>query len=297
MNGKGELIQGALREGVELILHHHPRFRGKEGEIGQHVDPARIRHGVKNIEAYIAALEQKEKRQFTSEERAQITYNQLVTYVASGSAFDGAGKELVLRQSLEERARKGPRMFEARTHLKGEQYLDQVTVAFRQLYQMFKSGDYAERMPELARAVTTVYDQGFLSPAADLLRHYGLIDGKRYALLKKNIHTKVKQGVEETTRGMEQYGIEQPAEEQLPTNTGGKVTAVALGAVGVGTMVFSSMRFTGSAVGVSFGTTLLPLAGILLCVAAWLVLGQIRRSGPPLDIPYGKRHRSHRKKR
>jgi hypothetical protein len=257
-------------------LQKHPRFRGQQQAVTQHIDPGRVKNGLKSIEQYILQLEVKNGKQFTDQERAQMLYDGVANYVASGGAFDEDGKEIILRKSLEERAKKGPRRLEARDELKGEQYLERVTVAFRELYDRFKQGDYGQHMPEVAKAVTTVYNMGFLGPALGLMRQYGLINQKRYALIKKNIIRKARKAVEETTQKMEEY----ISDEKVDYRSTGHGRAVAAGLVvaGLGVMFFSGARTTGGVVGSSLPELLLPFSGVLLCVAAWLLLGKARRS-------------------
>lgn len=274
-----DLVKGAVSEGIEAILQKHPRFKGQQQVVAQHVDPQRLKNGLRTIEQYIIQLENTSGKRFSDEKRAQILYDGVANYVASGGAFDDDGKEIILRKSLEERSKKGPRRWEAQNELKGEQYLERVTTAFRELYDRFKSGDYAQHMPEVARAVTTVYKLGFLGPALDIMRQYGLINPKRYDIIKKNIVKKAQAAVEETTKGMENYS---QAEEQRPNQTSyqgnGREFAVGLGIVGLGIMFFSGARTTGGVVGSSLPEMLLPFSGVLLCAAAWLLLGKVRKS-------------------
>ncbi|MBM3233226.1 hypothetical protein FJZ18_03610 [Candidatus Pacearchaeota archaeon] len=271
-----DLVQGAISEGIEAILQRHPRFRGMQQAVTQHVDPQRLKNGLRGIEQYIIQLESKRGKEFSDQERAQMLYNGVVNYVASGGAFDDDGKEIILRKSLEERAKKGPRSWEAQRELKGEQYLEKVTVAFRELYDRFKQGDYVQHMPEVAKAVTTVYNMGFLGPALDLMKQYGLIDRKRYALIKKNIIKRTERAVEETTQKMEEYSSgEQP---NYGSAGHGRAVAAGLGLAGLGVMLFSGTRATGGVIGGSFSELLLPFSGVLLLVASWLLLGKVRRS-------------------
>lgn len=203
--GEEELVQEAVAEGIELILHDRPRFRDREQVIASHIKQKYLRHGISVVEGEILKLEEKRGGPFSAKERAEKFYTGLANYVAGGGAFDQEGKNLILRESLEERARRSPRSLDAQI-LKGEKRLEQAGEAFRRMYDHFKSGDYAQHMPEVAQAVTTVYKLGFLSSALDLMKQYGLIDDARYALIKKSIHDKAGRGIKETEEGIARHG-------------------------------------------------------------------------------------------
>ncbi len=293
------LIQSAVAQGIEAIVRKHPHLKEQGQRIADHVDSERIRESVSGIEQYIRLEEENREKPFSPEERTHLIHRGLAEYVASGAVLDDTGKELFLRESLENRAKRGPRKWDAREELKGEQHLQKVGVAFRELYEMFKTGDYAQHMPDVARAVATVRNLGFLSPALNLMRHYGLIDKNRYKFIKKNILTKVAGSVKETENAMARYSAaeQEPSQEYasrqhhsdqysrakekkvVPFPAGlEKIAAVVLGIAGIVVMLFSGTRFTGGAIGVSSGAQLLPLAGIFLCVAAWLLFVKMRRS-------------------
>jgi len=138
--------------------------------------------------------------------------------------------------------------------LESEKYLDNVMAAFQDLYSLFKTGDYAQRMPEVADAVSTVYDMGFLDPAVDILKHRGLIDGKRYGIIKSSIREKTKHGIEKTVSGMEQYAIYQ------------KVAAAFLGIFGIGILIGFGTKITGGAIGVNESNVAGAVAGLMLLI-------------------------------
>lgn len=198
------VIENALAQGVEAFVKRHPQLKDQRHRIQDHIDLQRFREGAQGIEEYLQQEEQKLGKAVSPQEHLKRLHQGLVDYVVAGRALDDDGKEILLLDSLEHRAMKGPRALEARTQLKGERYLQKVGVAFRELYEMFKSGDYAQHMPEVARAVVTVRNLGFLSPALDVMRHYGLINDKRYAFLKKNIFERVEKGTDDVNTAMEQ---------------------------------------------------------------------------------------------
>lgn len=258
------VIDDAIEGGIEAILQQHPRFKDNQDYILGHIDRKRLKEGIGRLEAGIYEEEKRSKKQFSDEEKKALLYHGLANYVASGGAFDDIGKEVILKNSLEEKAKRG--WFSglwARRILEGEKYLDKVLDAFKNLYALLKSGDYAQRMPEVAQAVTTVYDMGFLDSAVDVLKQYSLIDGRKYEMLKHSIHEKAKAYVKETEKGVEKY-------------TQHKVAATIFGIIGIFIILISGAGVTGAVIGgikgniigALLGTTLLCVSGLLSFVRA-----------------------------
>ena len=255
---QGVNIDDAIHEGIEAIVHDHPRFKDNEDYILRHVDKRRLREGVTHIQKGIHEEERRRKRQFSDEERTSFLYHGLANHVASGGAFDDVGKEVILRKGLEEKARKGWFGAPARRILEGEKYLDNVLDAFRNLYALLKSGDYAQRMPEVAQAVATVYDMGFLDSAVDVLGHYGLIDNRKYQMLKHSIVEKAKTGAKEVEKGVEKYSQH-------------KAAAIIFGISGVALVLISGTGITGAVIGGIKGNIIGALSrAFLLGVSALL---------------------------
>jgi len=221
----GQVVNSAIQEGVDAIIDKHPRFADQEELLVSHLDKNKLN---KYLSDYIEDSNgvinlQKLTEKFTG-------------YVASGELFNKQGKELVLRESWGKEARKwwgGS----AREILKGEQYLDQTMASFRDLYKLFKTGDYAERMPKLAQAVSTVYDMGFADAAVNVLYENGVMNKTNYKIFKKAITERAKEGVEYTKQSLAEYLVPE------------KVAAVVLGILGIGVLL-SSNGFTGAVVGV-----------------------------------------------
>ncbi|MDP7521185.1 MAG: hypothetical protein QF567_03040 [Candidatus Pacearchaeota archaeon] len=249
---ESDIINSAIQEGISEIIEHHPKFKENQEYIARHIDNKRLNKKVGEIYKNI----EKNQEQLSHEERITYLYKELTNYVASGSAFDDLGKEVILKKGLEEKAKSGFfRGFGARRELKGEKYLDNVVESFQDLYALFKKGDYAQRMPELAKAVTTVYDMNFLDPAVDILKHYGLIDKQKYNLMKKSIRQKTTKEAGNIVGGIEKYLTPQ------------KVAVSILGIFGVGLLISSGMNITGGVIGnLSSGTTGL-IGGFLFLIS------------------------------
>jgi len=149
----------------------------------------------------------------------------------------------------------------ARRKLKGEKYLDNVMASFQDLYTLFKNGDYAQRMPELTKAVTTVNDMGFLDPAVDILNSYGLIDDRKYNTLKGSIRKRTKESVETAVKGIGSYASGQAYQ---------KAAAFILGIFGVVTLLASGTGITGNVIGNLSNSSFSLIGGGFVLVAVIL---------------------------
>ena len=232
------IINNAIEQGIDVILELHPRFKENQNYILRHIDKKKLNEKIEKI------YENTRERGWSNEKKLEYIRKELTDYVATGAAFDEAGKEVILKSGLEEKARSGLfRGWSARRRLEGEKYLDNVIVAFQDLYSLFKTGEYAENMPEVADAVTTVYEMGFLDPAVDVLKHYNLISPKKYKVLKGSIREKTEEGIGRAMSGIEKYATHK------------KVAAFILGILGILVLISSGIRITGNVVGNLSNTT------------------------------------------
>lgn len=257
---ESQIINSAIEEGVNIITEHHPRFKENQEYILRHIDNKKLNTKVKEI------YEKVRDKQLSDEKKLEYVHTELTDYVATGSAFDEAGKEIILKNGLEEKAQSGffKGLFAKRT-LGGEKYLDNTIEAFQDLYTLFKTGDYAQRMPEVAEAVTTVHDMGFLDSAITSLKHYGVIDKRNYGALKKSVIKRAKQGAQEVVGGIEKYATYQ------------KAAASVLGIFGIGLLILSGVKMTGAVIGnFSSGITGL-IGGFLILISLILFLKSFKK--------------------
>ena len=63
------LIDGAIEEGMDAILKHHPKFRGAVEYIEKHIDKKRLAHGISEIQRYIAEKGENWNEEQTEQER------------------------------------------------------------------------------------------------------------------------------------------------------------------------------------------------------------------------------------
>ncbi len=252
----GKVINSAVEEGIEAIIEHHPRFKAQEDFLVSHIDKKKLKEHVGE------AIEELQEYETETQQIEAIKklYENTAGYIASGELFTDKGKELVLRKSWERDAKKWFGGGTARDILSGEKYLDDVMGSFRELYSLFKSGDYAERMPELASAVATVYDMGFTDAAVNILYENGLMNKGKYKAFKRAIRERTKQGVKTTEEVLTKYFMPE------------KVAAGIFGIVGVGILVLSGANITGNVIGSQLNNSLGILSGVLLLIASFLVL-------------------------
>ncbi|PIO07700.1 hypothetical protein COU59_02905 [Candidatus Pacearchaeota archaeon CG10_big_fil_rev_8_21_14_0_10_34_12] len=254
---ENELLNSAIQEGVASIVENHPRFRENEEYILRYINSKKLNARLREISEEIT------DRNLSEEEQRDYIKKEIADYVSTGAALDDRGKEIILKSGLEEKAQSGFfRGFFARRGLEGEKYLDNVVGAFQDLYSLFKQGDYAQRMPEVAKAVGTVYDMGFLDPAVEVLRHYGLIDKGKYKALKQGLRKRAKESAEAAVSGIGRYAGLQ------------KATASVFGIVGISVLIASGLKITGNIIGNSAANTFGAIAGIVLIVLSFLLFSR-----------------------
>jgi hypothetical protein len=205
-SGKGnvvnvKLINYAIQEGVQAITKGHPRFKGSEEYIANHIDHDALGAVIEEIDRNSAG--------YSDQEKTKYFVSTLASYVASGELLDDAGKNVILNTGLEERANKGGvthffSRLSAGRRLEGQQYLDNVIGSFDDLYKLFQSGNYSENLASIAQDLKTIKDMGFLDVAIDSLASYGLLDDKKYSIMKKALREKVDKSAQNVTSGIEE---------------------------------------------------------------------------------------------
>lgn len=251
-----QMINAAVEEGINQIMEQHPVFKNKAEYISTHLDKKKLNKKISEIYHLI-----EQQRNLSEETKAQYLQQGIANYVASGELFDDAGKQIILKNGLEGRVSGGFfRTLFGRQKLDGDKYLNETLGAFQNLYELFKTGDYAQRMPELAQAVTTVNDMGFLDPAVEVLKHYGLIDDRKYDLLKQNIRKKTEQAVTTAVTGIEKYSMYE------------KAAAIIFGILGLIVIFSSQISLIGGVIGISNNLTTGIVGGLLIFLSLILFL-------------------------
>lgn len=242
---KAKFIQSIIQEGIGEITKHNPAI--SQEMIEKYLDREAISSKANEIYESLESDSGERKKEYLRED--------LLKYINSGGLFTENGKQRILGKGLEGKVgyvEKFKRIF--RGEPEGSEYLDNTIEAFQDLYSMLKTGDYAQRMPELAKSVVTIYDMGFLNPAVNVLASYGLIDEGRYNTIKRNIKNRVYDEAQKGVSAIEKYSLP-PAEE--------KVAASLLGIIGVCLLFASGTKITGGFIG-SLPSSIWGIIGVIL---------------------------------
>lgn len=232
------LVNSAVEFGIDALIKNHPRFAAQGDFLKTQIDKTRIGDYLGEALQKIGATPGEDR-----DEAVKELYKETASYVASGELFTEEGKELILRKSLREEAKGWLGGRRARRTLRGEAYLDDVMGSFRDLYNLFSSGDYAQRMPELQSAVTEIYDMGFWDAALNILYENRVMGKGEYHAAKRAIIERTKKGVEKTEQAIRKYF---PAEA---------LAASILAVLGFGVLLTSN-TITGNAIGISTMTNI-----------------------------------------
>ncbi len=245
-----------IEKGVDEIIKRHPRFKGRKKEIAGHIEITRLKERAYDIYKNLANKNISEKK------RQEYIVKEISDYVSTGMAFDDEGKEVILMKGLEEKAGSGfIRGYNARKMVRGEQYLDRGLDIAHNLSYLMESGNYAERMPEIAEAASTLENMRLLDPLLKVLRHTGALGKREYNFLQKRVYEKAIKSQEGIMGGIEKY---------LTSNETKKYeVASVLGLFGLG-LLFFNLRFTGAMINAS-ATVGLNIIGMVIILASMVL--------------------------
>ena len=234
------VVNSSAQEAIKRIVQQHPELKSKAEYMLKHIDPRALNQ---HVQSYLESLSETGLK---PEKLMNALGRNLVDYIGSGGAFDENAQEIILGKGMK------------RAERQERDKVGKVIYAFNEIYDMFKTGDYAEKMPELARAAAVIHDYGFQYSAADMLKQSGVMSLNEYRALKRAIS----QGVERTAR---------KAKTHLTDYI--RRAAVVLGLVGLGFLV-SSMNITAAVIGTSLSARFgLPI-GIGLIVISWVLMSK-----------------------
>lgn len=259
------VLKNAVERGIDAIIENHPKFRGAEDYITRHINKSRLNKGLKRIRDYVS----ENGSDWDEERKVNFIYDSLANYVASGRAFDESAKQVILKNSLEERVGKRglfSKMFSRKNHseLEGEEEFEKVTDSFREIYDLMKTGDYAAHMPDLANAATEVYKMGFLDSTVDILKSRGLMDDEKYTVLKQSIRERTRE---------ESYNMGSAIKRHM---YGKKITASIIGLFGLGLLILSGRGLTANVINMDGGNTTGGFIGLILFVTSLFLLFEKR---------------------
>jgi len=239
------VVNSSVQGAVGVIAKKHPILRNKTSYMLKHLDEEALNRHLKN---YMESVSELDLEKVDKEKFLRSLGKNLTNYVLSGRAFDEKAQELILRKGLAGKTRKR----------KEQDYIDRVVTAFEDIYELFKSGDYAQRMPELAEAAAVIHDYGFLDTALDVLKQQDLMSGEKYKAMKRAIRKGVEKASRQAGKGIESYI--------------NRVAAVVIGLFGLGFLGLST-KITAAVVGLNYLSPSIGLpVGIILIAIAWILL-------------------------
>jgi len=275
-----QIMEDPVKAGIQSIYDSHKSIR--DMNISKYIDGRRITRAAYDLRKDLKKREERERNPISEEQKQQYIYHGVANLVASGGAFNEGGNKILLEKSLEELAKKGTRTIrrgEAKELLKGEKYLENTLEAFQKLYQIFSAGQIAEKMPELYKAVETVYHAGVMNTAINVMFHHDIIDDKEYKQLKYLVLEKVKNAGKGTKEQIKHYA---EAKEQTPEaikSEKRKYNAAAsiLAILGISLITLSGFNLTGNVIGSNFNVPTGIVISILFLFAAFLILRKKKR--------------------
>ncbi len=240
-----DVFNSAVQEGIYNLTKLRPGVNLEY--ISKHINQNAINEKIEEINERTYDIPEKQKEDYIKKELSE--------YVASGRMLDDSGKALILREGLEKKVGLLDKIRNVFVKPNSERYLDEVIDSFQDVYLLMKSGDYAQRMPELAEAVTTVNDLGFLRATIDVLKYRGVkgIQNK-YTLFKKIIKEGIEESAEKAVGGIGKYIVPQQIQ---------KAVAIILSFIGILFIGFSGNNITGDVIG-NLPNTSLEITGVAL---------------------------------
>jgi hypothetical protein len=249
------LVNSAVQEGVGIIASNQPKFTPEL--LAQYLDPKKLNQYALSIARKAEEYQQQGK---DPQDAINHAYRTLAGKVASGRLFNDRGKEIVLNEGLQKRAK---RMWfgrgAAKEVLEGEKYLDDAMKSMRDVYTLMKSGDYAKKMPDLANALSKLDDLGFLDATSNILYKNGQLNEGKYMALKSAIRDKTEKRVGDVQKYIDHYFSQ-------------SLAAAVLAIVGIG-VLFTSNGITGNVIGTAKETNIVALifGGISLIFGIYLL--------------------------
>lgn len=245
----------AISYGIYNLTKSNPIFKGYEQTLLKHIDNQKVNDGLNSL------IKEKgyDPKNMTSEQQ-NIIFKELSDYVTSGKVFDEKGWEIVLGKEVEEKGssgllRKIGGFFKGKSDNKGIEYLNRAIDATEDLKDIFSKNEYYKKMPEIAKAVSSLDDLKALYPAARVLKAHGWIDNEQY----KNLTNKVYKIAEESSKTISK-GIENQLDKSYQ-----KLAASILGIFGA-LLILSNVKITGGVIGTA--GTAPNIAGIILIIAS-----------------------------
>lgn len=197
-------VTGGVEAGTEKFYQDHPRFGSKEF-IKNYIDRGALNKYANKMASVFQQYLMKGKK---PEELINMGYRGLASLVVSGKLLTPEGKEILLSESWQKKAGGWRKLFGGgvpKEILEGEKYLDETMKAFRDLYNLMSTGNYSQRFPELAQAVSKIYEFGFLDAAANILYKNGQLKKGQYLTLKRAVNERTRRSAEGAQQALKDY--------------------------------------------------------------------------------------------
>ena len=203
-------VDYAITKGILDFTNRNPEMQKSKDHLRKYINRDSTRDIFEQVYRYARV-----KGKVSREEAMNIAYSKVREYIGGGELFDNRGKKILLRGELEKKleAQEKGLMFRLLHHnqIKGRKYMNKAMDAFDDLNVLMKTGNYNERMPEITKALDTLYNLQFLEPAIEVLKEYNLISGWKYSTLKKGIYRKAKEEAKTMIGGVEKYVLPKAA--------------------------------------------------------------------------------------
>jgi hypothetical protein len=257
------VLQAGVQRGLEELAENNFIFRNASEVIQSNYisKPA-----VQELGAYAAQVYLKSPVKPTPDQLVGIIADE----VKKGKILTEQGKAFLFNEKVRQDAESVGlfnylRRNRARKVIDQDDEVSKAIGSFEVIKEMMEHGDYAKRMPELAKNVTQLYDAKFFNAAANVLYAGKLLDDNRYYALKNSIHKQVKDISRDTTSR-----IEQLAQGNY------RVAASVLAVLGLGSVLFNN-SITGNVIGIGNPDLFGLIGGAFLFLAGVLLLGKAKK--------------------
>jgi hypothetical protein len=244
-----QVVNYIIKKGVESLVEEHPIFGNFQDYIVGHINQRGIWN--KFNETYNNNLNKGMK----PEDAKKSAYYAVENYVTSGNLLDEEGKKVILKEGLQEKTGFFRKVFHKEKL--GEKYLNNTIKTFRDLGDLIKSRDYAQKMPEIAEAINTLENAEFYYAATRILKEGGYIDDKKQKYILNNIYKNLDEQPQKIISGLEKYVFPQ------------KVAALIMSVVGL-VLILLNLNITGAVIG-GDSTITMGIAGIFMIFFALLI--------------------------
>ncbi|MGY4884395.1 MAG: hypothetical protein ACP5NZ_02335 [Nanobdellota archaeon] len=256
-----KIIDYAIKIGISDFIKKNPEMEGVQNLLTKYIDRGSVRGRFARL--YKEGIE----NNMSSEEARDHAYSIIRDYIGGGESLNNRGKMVLIKGELEKKLEEKEKgmMFRIFHHnqVKGRKYMNKAMDAFDDLNTLLKTGDYDKRMPEIAKAVNTLYDLKFLEPAIEVLKQYDLITDRKYNYLKRNLYKKAKDESNALTGGIESYVLPKAA------------ALIGLGGV---ILTLFNLTMTGAVIGGDSNVTLGSVGVFMIFFALLLFIRPLKKS-------------------